>query len=106
MCDRCGRGVAGGAGPHVLQRETGRKVSAGKGPARSWAFCWPVGSIWLLGAPAPYPTLESAANHSQACTACTKHPIAQPKDVVSAGRDCLGLSASPTTSWQRVALSQ
>lgn len=32
VCDCCGRRVAGGAGPHVLQRETGRKVSAGKVP--------------------------------------------------------------------------
>lgn len=35
MCDCCGRRVAGGAGPHVLQRETGRKVSAGEDPALS-----------------------------------------------------------------------
>lgn len=35
MCDCRGWRVAGGAGPHVLQRETGGKVSAGKGPAGS-----------------------------------------------------------------------
>lgn len=28
--DRCGWGVAGGAGPHVLQRETGGQVTAGE----------------------------------------------------------------------------
>lgn len=30
VCDRRGWRVAGGAGPHVLQCETGRQVSAGK----------------------------------------------------------------------------
>lgn len=33
MCDCRGWRVAGGAGPHVLQCETGGKVSAGKDPA-------------------------------------------------------------------------
>ena len=32
VCHCCGWRVAGGAGPHVLQRQTGGKVSAGKHP--------------------------------------------------------------------------
>lgn len=32
MRDRCGRRVAGGAGPNVLQCEAGRQISAGKRP--------------------------------------------------------------------------
>ena len=35
VCDRSGWRVAGRARPHVLQRETGRKVSAGKDPTLS-----------------------------------------------------------------------
>lgn len=37
MCDCRGRRVAGRAGPHVLQRETGWEVSAGKGPVLSYS---------------------------------------------------------------------
>lgn len=49
--DRCGRGVAGGAGPHVLQRETGGQVTAGEGSVlRGAAVClWGQCSFhWVL----------------------------------------------------------
>lgn len=50
MRDRCGRRVAGGAGPNVLQCEAGRQISAGKRPVLLGRCYLPAGKTFFLPA--------------------------------------------------------